>query len=638
MTLDRPYSILVTDDDPASRETFREIFEPVGFRTFLAESGEEAIDIVHRHDVHLALMDMHLPEALGPGDDGDRPPDQGDAADDPDLGRPGREPDAPGPLGPGLQRAGQAGEPEPGHLHRASGPREVLLSRPSMRRSLAASLLILGVLDAAVAHDIPNARVDRSIQATLEPGQAPGRLRGQPRRADAHPGPPPARRRAPGADRRGWFEATARRPARSTPRGCWSRSTATRSTSRSVGFDLVDRGPPALHLPLRGRAPPERPARPERHQLRRPARGPAAWPSGAVGGVAVRGDSLPTDVDPDPDPPGLATERRRGAADPAADGRLSPPASVPGRSTSGRVAADRSRPRPPPRRGLSRLLDDRAGRAWPALLLAAFVLGAAHAIQPGHGKTLVAASSLGPGGGPFRGALLGLATATAHLASVALIALALWMTRSARLGEIHLALARLGRLRDRRHRPLAARPAPGGFRRARGGRGPATTSTSGASSPSAWPAGSSLAGTPSPWSSSPRRSAGSRSGLTLLAAFSLGMAAVLVAVGAAAEPVPGGVRSVRAAGRLGAAARDRGGLILAAIGLYAPRCVSDRSRTRMDRACSHTDLPLADGLVGTPAVGDGVPSRVSMAQNGVPSMTLSSDRPGVVEARRTPTG
>lgn len=65
MTLDRPYSILVTDDDPASRETFRDIFEPVGFRTFLAESGEEAIDIVNRHDVHLALMDMHLPKLSG---------------------------------------------------------------------------------------------------------------------------------------------------------------------------------------------------------------------------------------------------------------------------------------------------------------------------------------------------------------------------------------------------------------------------------------------------------------------------------------------------------------------------------------------------------------------------------------------
>ncbi len=65
MTLVRPYSILVTDDDPASRETFREIFEPVGFRTFLAESGEEAIEIVNRHDVHLALMDMHLPRLSG---------------------------------------------------------------------------------------------------------------------------------------------------------------------------------------------------------------------------------------------------------------------------------------------------------------------------------------------------------------------------------------------------------------------------------------------------------------------------------------------------------------------------------------------------------------------------------------------
>ena len=65
MTLDRPYSILVTDDDPAVRETFREIFEPVGYRTLLAESGEEAIDIVKDNDVHLALMDMHLPKLSG---------------------------------------------------------------------------------------------------------------------------------------------------------------------------------------------------------------------------------------------------------------------------------------------------------------------------------------------------------------------------------------------------------------------------------------------------------------------------------------------------------------------------------------------------------------------------------------------
>ena len=65
MTLNRPYSILVTDDDPAMRETFREIFEPAGYRTLLAESGEQAIDIVQQDDVHLAVMDMHLPKLTG---------------------------------------------------------------------------------------------------------------------------------------------------------------------------------------------------------------------------------------------------------------------------------------------------------------------------------------------------------------------------------------------------------------------------------------------------------------------------------------------------------------------------------------------------------------------------------------------
>ncbi len=64
MTLVRP-SILVTDDDPVARETLREIFEPQGFNTLLAESGEEAIDIVRGQDVHLALMDMHLPKLTG---------------------------------------------------------------------------------------------------------------------------------------------------------------------------------------------------------------------------------------------------------------------------------------------------------------------------------------------------------------------------------------------------------------------------------------------------------------------------------------------------------------------------------------------------------------------------------------------
>jgi len=65
MTADRPYSLLITDDDRSSRETLREIFEPVGYRTILAGSGEEAIDIAQGQDIHLALMDMHLPKLTG---------------------------------------------------------------------------------------------------------------------------------------------------------------------------------------------------------------------------------------------------------------------------------------------------------------------------------------------------------------------------------------------------------------------------------------------------------------------------------------------------------------------------------------------------------------------------------------------
>ncbi len=59
------YSILITDDDVECREALRDVFEPQGYRTYLAESGEEAIDIVKDHEVHLALMDMHLPRLSG---------------------------------------------------------------------------------------------------------------------------------------------------------------------------------------------------------------------------------------------------------------------------------------------------------------------------------------------------------------------------------------------------------------------------------------------------------------------------------------------------------------------------------------------------------------------------------------------
>ncbi len=58
-------SLLITDDDRALRETLRDVFAPRGFETLLAADGEEALQIVRRNEVHLVLIDMHMPRLSG---------------------------------------------------------------------------------------------------------------------------------------------------------------------------------------------------------------------------------------------------------------------------------------------------------------------------------------------------------------------------------------------------------------------------------------------------------------------------------------------------------------------------------------------------------------------------------------------
>lgn len=58
-------SLLITDDDDGFRETLRSVFEPWRFRTLMAADGEEALWIVRREKVHLALLDMHMPKLTG---------------------------------------------------------------------------------------------------------------------------------------------------------------------------------------------------------------------------------------------------------------------------------------------------------------------------------------------------------------------------------------------------------------------------------------------------------------------------------------------------------------------------------------------------------------------------------------------
>ena len=59
------YSILVADDDVAARDTMRDIIDPLGFRTFLASDGAEALEIVRAGMIHAALFDVQMPKLTG---------------------------------------------------------------------------------------------------------------------------------------------------------------------------------------------------------------------------------------------------------------------------------------------------------------------------------------------------------------------------------------------------------------------------------------------------------------------------------------------------------------------------------------------------------------------------------------------
>ncbi|MCA9104724.1 MAG: response regulator [Planctomycetales bacterium] len=58
-------TLLISDDDRDLRETLGELFFRRGMEVVLAEDGEQAIDLVSRVPVHVALLDLHMPKRTG---------------------------------------------------------------------------------------------------------------------------------------------------------------------------------------------------------------------------------------------------------------------------------------------------------------------------------------------------------------------------------------------------------------------------------------------------------------------------------------------------------------------------------------------------------------------------------------------
>jgi CheY-like chemotaxis protein len=57
--------LLIADDDQYFRETVRAILEAEGYNTVTAADGEEAVRIVESREVHIVLLDFHMPKMTG---------------------------------------------------------------------------------------------------------------------------------------------------------------------------------------------------------------------------------------------------------------------------------------------------------------------------------------------------------------------------------------------------------------------------------------------------------------------------------------------------------------------------------------------------------------------------------------------
>ncbi len=428
-----------------------------------------------------------------------------------------------------------------------------------------------------LAHDIPNARVDRAIQVDVHPGRIEIDYEVSLSELTLAQDLRNLIGSLPGSDRQALFERYGQETGPLNAKGLWVFVDGREIALTETGFSLAVEEHPRFTFHFEASLPPQGLLKVQDTNYAG-SEGTSRLALRSHSGVSIKGNDGPTNVQDVPVRPvwqlNDAEERRTrqievtfatsaGSAPvalPSVPSREEPPSTV-------SIAPDQS---PTPVRSkptsLSRLLDRAGGLSIFGLWLIALGLGAAHAIQPGHGKTLVASAVVGERGGWLAGVGLALVTTAAHFASVLLIAALIWLTHSRRYESINTTLAQVagfviatvGLWRIGRHL--------GGFGEHEGDQEPATIGTRGI-------LGLGVAGGLVPcWDAVVlvvlADLAGKLAlGLILLSGFSLGMAAVLVGVGLAAarlrRMVVGFDQEGRWERRLGLAS----GFVLSAIGL-----------------------------------------------------------------------
>jgi nickel/cobalt transporter (NicO) family protein len=323
-----------------------------------------------------------------------------------------------------------------------------------MRRFLTTLFLVALVASDGHAHDIPNARVDRSIQATLRPGRLEIDYEVSLAELTLIQDLRALIGTLPDGDRQVLFQRYGQETGPLNARGFLVSVDGQPIDLVLRGFQLAVEEHPRYTFHFEAPMP-EHGRLVIRDTNYVASEGTSRLGLRRLGGIVATGDDLPEDAERIPIRPVWqltdAEEKRTRRIDvrfsPAADlgasaGRS--PAAAPSTSAGGSVLrgpGPASGWRAPDR--LARLLDSQAGLPLGVLWLLALMLGAAHAIQPGHGKALVAAATIAEGGGWRRGVALALLLTFAHTAGVVAIALAFWATRSTRYADINTALTRV---------------------------------------------------------------------------------------------------------------------------------------------------------------------------------------------------
>jgi len=312
--------------------------------------------------------------------------------------------------------------------------------------------LSLGFSIPAIAHDIPNQRVDRSIQVTVSPAKLRIDYEISLSELTLTQDLRSLIGSLPGADRQEWLKRFGEVTGPLNAKGFFIAVDRLPVALEYKAFDLTVEEHPRYTFQLETRLPES--GRLEIYDTNyATSEGTSRLAIRGRDGVEVSGDRLPTEVDKIPVRPvwDLTDEeelRSKRVVVNYASSVAKPAAAIAIQSeeTSAKVDSQGERKGSTFSFRLRDFLDRNEGKSLAGMLLIAGLLGAAHSLQPGHGKSLVTAVALRKGARWYHPLVLGLATSVTHTGSVLVVAAGIWLTGTAEVENLHLVLVRVAGL------------------------------------------------------------------------------------------------------------------------------------------------------------------------------------------------